>query len=103
MPTIKDVARKARVSTTTVSHVINGSRFVAEETSSRVQAAIDALNYQPNAVARSLRRGKTHSIGLILPDSANPFFAEIGREIEIAAFRHGYSVILCNTEGDLEH
>jgi LacI family transcriptional regulator len=65
-----------------------------------VNAAKRELNYRPNALARSLRRGETHTLGLILPDSANPFFAEVGHAIESAAFALGYSVILCNTEND---
>jgi LacI family transcriptional regulator len=102
MPNIQEVAARAGVSSTTVSHVVNNTRFVAEHTRARVQAAMDELGYRPNALARSLRRGQTHTIGLILPDSANPFFAEVGRGIESAAFDLGYSVILCNTEGDLD-
>ncbi len=102
MPTIQEVAEKAGVSPTTVSHVINKSRVVADETRQRVEAAMEELHYRPNALARSLRRGQTHTLGLILPDSANPFFAEIGHSIEAAAFDQGYSVVLCNTEGDLD-
>jgi LacI family transcriptional regulator len=102
MPTIREVAEKARVSPTTVSHVINNTRFVSERLRSRVQMAMEELGYRPNAIARSLRRGRTFTIGLILPDSANPFFAEVGRGIEAAAFDNGFSVILCNTEGDYE-
>jgi len=60
------------------------------------------LNYRPNALARSLRQGKTNTLGLVLPDSANPFFAEISRSIEDKAFNKGYSVFLCNTELDTE-
>jgi LacI family transcriptional regulator len=60
------------------------------------------LNYRPNALARSLRQGKTNTIGLVLPDSANPFFAEISRSIEDEAFKLGYSVFLCNTELDTQ-
>jgi LacI family transcriptional regulator len=63
---------------------------------------MDALNYHPNALARSLRQGKTNTLGLVLPDSANPFFAEISRSIEDEAFRKGYSVFLCNTELDTQ-
>ncbi len=63
---------------------------------------MDALNYRPNALARSLRQGKTNTIGLVLPDSANPFFAEISRGIEDEAFKKGYSVFLCNTELDTQ-
>src|SRR3972149_8826242 len=101
MSNIWEVAEKAGVSPTTVSHVINNTRFVSEATRARVLAAMDELGYRPNALARSLRRGETHTIGLILPDSANPFFAEVGRSIEDAAFNLGYNVILCNSEGDL--
>jgi LacI family transcriptional regulator len=100
MPTIREVADRAGVSPTTVSHVINNTRFVSEDVRRSVQAAMDELGYAPNALARSLRRGETHTIGLVLPDSANPFFAEVGRAIEATAFDVGYSVILCNTEGD---
>jgi len=60
------------------------------------------LNYRPNALARSLRQGKTNTLGLVLPDSANPFFAEISRSIEDEAFNKGYSVFLCNTELDTQ-
>lgn len=100
MSTISQVARRAGVSSTTVSHVLNNTRFVSQETRQRVLAACAELGYQPNALARSLRRGETHTLGLVLPDSANPFFAEIGRAIEEAAFGQNYSVILCNTEGN---
>jgi LacI family transcriptional regulator len=61
-----------------------------------------ALDYRPNALARSLRQGKTNTIGLVLPDSANPFFAEISRSIEDESFKKGYSVFLCNTELDTQ-
>lgn len=100
MTTIHEVAKRAKVSPTTVSHVINNTRFVSEALRQRVQRAMEELNYRPNALARSLRLGETHTLGLILPDSANPFFAEIGHAIEAAAFERGYSVILCNTEND---
>jgi LacI family transcriptional regulator len=102
MKTISDVAQKAGVSPTTVSHVINNTRFVSDEKRERVERAIEEMGYHPNALARSLRSGETHTIGLVLPDSANPFFAEVGRNIEGAAFNVGYSVILCNTENDLK-
>jgi LacI family transcriptional regulator len=102
MATIREVAESAGVSYATVSHVINNTRVVTQETRERVLAAMTALNYRPNALARSLRQGKTNTIGLVLPDSANPFFAEISRAIEDAAFKKGYSVFLCNTELDTE-
>ncbi len=102
MATIREVAESAGVSYATVSHVINNTRFVTQETRDRVLTAMTALNYRPNALARSLRQGKTNTIGLVLPDSANPFFAEISRSIEDEAFKKGYSVFLCNTELDTE-
>jgi LacI family transcriptional regulator len=100
MANIIEVAKRAGVSPTTVSHVINKTRFVSVEVTERVLAAMEELGYQPNALARSLRRGETNTLGLILPDSANPYFAEIGRVIESEAFQRGYSVILCNSEDD---
>lgn len=100
MVTISEVAKEANVSRATVSHVINNTRFVSEETRQRVEQAINELGYRPNILARSLRLGETLTLGLILPDSSNTFFAEIGRSIEIAAFESGYSVILCNSGED---
>ena len=102
MTTIREVAERAGVSYATVSHVINNTRVVSPETRQRVLAAMAELNYRPNALARSLRQGKTNTLGLVLPDSANPFFAEISRSIEDKAFNKGYSVFLCNTELDTE-
>jgi LacI family transcriptional regulator, galactose operon repressor len=102
MATIREVAESAGVSYATVSHVINNTRVVSQQTRERVLAAMAALNYRPNALARSLRQGKTNTIGLVLPDSANPFFAEISRGIEYEAFKQGYSVFLCNTELDTQ-
>lgn len=100
MSTIRDVAEKANVSITTVSHVVNGTRFVSAALKERVTAAMDALGYQPNGLARSLRMGQTRTIGLIVPDNSNLFFAEVARQIEDLGFRSGYSVILCNTDDD---
>jgi len=99
---MRDVAERAGVSVTTVSHVINETRPVSDELRQRVLSAIEELGYQPNVLARSLRRGKTHTIGVIVPDSVNPFFAEVARGIEDASFEHGYNVILCNSDGDLD-
>jgi len=96
------VARRAGVSIATVSHVINNTRHVSEELRSRVLAAIAELNYQPSGVARSLRRKQTRTIGMVIPDNCNPFFAEVARGIEDASFDQGYNVILCNSDGDVE-
>jgi LacI family transcriptional regulator len=98
---MRDVAERAGVSVTSVSHVINETRPVSDELRQRVLAAMDELGYQPNRLARSLRRGQTHTIGMIIPDSANPFFAEMARGVEDTSFRSGYNVILCNSDGDL--
>lgn len=102
MTTIREVAKLAGVSYATVSHVVNHTRYVSDDTRQRVLAAMDELNYKPNAIARSLRQGKTNTVGLVLPDSANPFFAEISRSIEDALYKLGFSVILCNTERNLQ-
>jgi len=99
---MRDVAERAGVSVTTVSHVINDTRPVSDALRERVFAAVDELGYQPNVLARSLRRGETHTIGMIVPDSANPFFAEVARGVEDTSFEQGYSVILCNSDGNLE-
>lgn len=100
--TMRDVAEHARVSVTTVSHVINDTRPVSEELRQRVLQAMRDLGYQPNRLARSLRRGQTHTIGMIIPDTTNPFFAEVARGVEDTSFERGYSVILCNSDGNLD-
>jgi len=100
MTTIKDVAQHAKVSITTVSHVINGTRFVSENSRLRVQQAIEALNYVPSALARSLKSSRTHTVGMMIPNSSNPYFAEIIRGIEDTCFEAGFNVILCNSDDD---
>jgi len=102
MVTMRDVAKKAGVSSATVSHVINGTRYVSDSVREKVLMAMDETGYRPNVLARSLRMGKTNTIGLILPDSSNPFFAEIGQAIEGAAFEQSFNIILCNTDNDIE-
>ncbi len=102
MTTMQDVAERAGVSVTSVSHVINATRPVSEELRQRVLAAMDELGYQRNLLARSLRRGQTHTIGIIVPDNVNPFFAEIARGIEDVSYERGYSLILCNSDSNLD-
>ena len=99
MVTMRDVAKQASVSVATVSHVINGTRFVDPQTVDRVRAAIDGLGYRPNILARGLRRNETSTIGMVVPDNFNPFFAEVVRGIEDVGFESGYNVILCNSDG----
>ncbi len=86
------------MSLSTVSRVINQSVPVDATTEERVRRAIQELGYRPNLLARSFRRRITHTIGLLVPDNSNPFFAEIARTIEDAGFREGYNVILCNSD-----
>lgn len=102
MATIKDVAKRAGVSTTTVSHVINKTRFVAEETRETVWKAIKELRYSPSAVARSLKVNQTRSIGLLATSSESPYFAEIIEAVENCCFDHGYTLILGNVHNDLQ-
>ena len=102
MATIKDVAKMAGVSTTTVSHVINKTRFVAKETEKQVLLAIKALHYSPSAIARSLKVNTTKSIGMIVTTSQAPYFAEVIHAVEEYCYRQGYSLFLCNTENDPE-
>lgn len=99
--TRSDVAKAARVSPAVVSYVLNGGpRGVAEETRMRVLQAIKELNYRPNRIASSLRSQKTMTIGLIVPDNTNPFFAELAKRIEDEAYVHGYTMLLANSSGD---
>ncbi|AUU88480.1 MULTISPECIES: ribose operon transcriptional repressor RbsR [Enterobacteriaceae] len=100
MATMKDVARMAGVSTSTVSHVINKDRFVSEAIREKVESAIKALNYAPSALARSLKINQTRTIGMLITASTNPFYSELVRGVERSCFERGYSLVLCNTEGD---
>jgi DNA-binding LacI/PurR family transcriptional regulator len=99
---IKDVAREAGVSTATVSHVINNTRFVSPEVRARVQEAIERCDYYPNAQARSLASGRSHTLGIVISDIVNPFFPELVKSIEMAAFERGYDVVLANTNYEAE-
>lgn len=100
MATMKDVARLAGVSTSTVSHVINNDRFVSDATRKKVDDAVKTLNYAPSALARSLKLNQTHTIGMLISASSNPFYSELVRGVERSCFERGYSLVLCNTDGD---
>lgn len=102
MSSIKEVAREAGVSTATVSHVINNTRYVSDEVRARVLQAIEQCRYYPNAHARSLASGRSRIIGLVISDIVNPFFPELVKAIEAAAFEHGYDIMLSNTNYDTE-
>ncbi|MPR33753.1 LacI family DNA-binding transcriptional regulator [Salmonirosea aquatica] len=102
---MKDIAEKAGVSTALVSYVLNGKEKesrVGEEMAKKIKIIARELNYQPNHVAKSLRSGKTHTIGLIIADISNPFFANIARVVEDEAKRSGYTVIIgsCDENAD---
>lgn len=92
-----DVARRAGTSPALVSYVLNGGpRSVAPATRERIVAAVEELGYRPNTVARSLRMARGHCLGLVIPDSANPYFALLARAIEEAAFGYGYPLLVGN-------
>jgi len=100
--TIHDVAAHAGVSAMTVSRVINKSPRVSDDTRKRVQDSIAKLGYVPNRLARGLIQRKTGAFGVLVPDVANPFFTLVVRGVEQVAWRAGYHVMLCDTQGDLE-
>jgi LacI family transcriptional regulator len=95
--TMRDVARLADVSVATVSAVINSKPVVSSKLKRRVEDAMKALDYHPDHVARSLKLGRTHVIGMIIPDVTNPFFTDVMSGVEDVARPNGYSVILCNS------
>ena len=101
--TINDVAEKAGVSKSTVSHVLNKTRFVESETETRVREAMRELHYRPNSLARSLRRQETKTIGLLLPDNLNAYWAELSRVIVRAGYAEGYTVLLGNSDWSIQH
>ena len=101
-PTMKDVARRANVSVQTVSVVVNASGVVSPETRERILTAIDELGYRPQAVGRSLRTGATRTIGLLVADITNPFFARMADTVEDHAHAAGYNLILYNTHSDAD-
>src|SRR5579863_1648397 len=98
---IYDVARESKVSVFTVSAVINNKSHVGKKLRERVEEAIQRLNYRPNLVARSLAKQRTHTIGMIVSDIANPFFPVLVRGAEDAAQLHGYNLLLCNSDDTL--
>lgn len=100
MATIKDVAKVAGVTVTTVSRVLNNRGYISEATRKKVQEAMEELNYQPNEIARSLFRRKSNIIGVIVPNVSHPFFAELTSFIEYYAYEAGYKVLVCNSYQD---
>ena len=104
---MKDVANKAEVSTATVSHVINNTRYVSDEVRLRVMQAMKELNYRPNSIARSLRSQKSNTIALIVPilveDTSSFFFMSVAQGIESTLKKNGYNLILSNSNESLEN
>ncbi|MGB8063943.1 MAG: LacI family DNA-binding transcriptional regulator [Candidatus Sulfotelmatobacter sp.] len=101
-PSIYDVAKEARVSVFTVSAVINDKSHVGKSLKRRVEAAIKTLSYRPNLLARSLAKRRTQTIGIVVPDISNPFSPLVVRGAEDAAQKHGYNILLCDSDDRLE-
>ncbi|MFH1610133.1 MAG: LacI family DNA-binding transcriptional regulator [Candidatus Bipolaricaulota bacterium] len=102
MVTIKDVARAAGVSPSTVSRALNDSPLLKDETKARIRCLAAKLGYERNELARGLVKGLSGAVGLVVPDITNPFFADIARGVGAVAHGRGYGVVLCSTEGDPE-
>ena len=100
MATMKDIARLAQVSTSTVSHVINGSRFVSDEIREKVMRIVVELNYTPSYIARSLKVKATKTIGLLVTATNNPFFSEVMAGVEQYCQKNQYNLIIATTGGD---
>lgn len=101
MATMDEVAEEAMVSKATVSAVLSGKRFVSPELKARVERAIDDLGYQVDGIARSLRKGRSDLIGLVIPDIGNPFFTEFVRDVEANAKAGGFATILADSNFDV--
>ncbi len=98
--TIRDVAQRAGVSTATVSRILSGASLSRPATVAAVRDAVDALNYRPSGIARSLKLRTTWTLGLIVTDVQNPFFPEVVRAVEDIAWASGFAILLCNAAGD---
>jgi len=101
-PTIKDVARLARVSHTTVSRALNDKPRVSQKTKDRILSVVKKLNYQPNVAARSLKVHRTKTLGLVITTIVNPFYPELAQGIESTAREMGYNIILCSTNYEID-
>lgn len=97
-PNIYDVAKKTGVSSATVSKVLNNKGNISDQTKSKIFEAAEEINYYPHAMASALRGKKTHTIGLLIPDIGNAFFAELARNVEDTGHEHHFSVVMCNTD-----
>ena len=97
---MRDVAARAGVSVATVSHVINNTRYVAEGTRERVQAAIEELNYNPDTMARIFKTGRTNLVGFVVPNISDPFFSTLIEEVESVLSRQNYRLVVTNSHED---
>lgn len=102
MTNIKDVAALAGVSASTVSRVLSGKSYVNEQTRQRVLEAVKTMNYSPNALAKGLKLGRSNTIALMVPSIQNLIFPDITRGVEDTARKNGFTVVLCNTDEDVE-
>ncbi len=98
MATLKDIAKGAGVTVTTVSRVLNNRGYISDETREKVYQVMKELDYQPNEIARSLSRKKSNIIGLIIPTIGHPFFSELSFYLEYYAYKEGYKLMLCNSQ-----
>lgn len=101
-PTIYDVAEKAGVSIATVSKVVNNTGRISDKTKQKVTKIMEELDYHPSSLAAALTGKKTFTLGVLVPDIANPFFAEVARALENTSREAGYTIILCSTDYQLE-
>ena len=102
MPTIKDVAAEAGVTSTTVSRVLNNRGYISEETREKVYSAMEKLNYMPNEMARNLSRQKSDYIGVILPSVEHPYFSKVLHWLEHYVTKHNYKIMVCISENSRE-
>jgi DNA-binding LacI/PurR family transcriptional regulator len=99
-PTIYDVAKKAGVSIATVSNVVNGTGKIGDKTKLKVLEIMKEINYRPSVVASALMGKSTYTIGLLIPDISNPFFAEIARSVEDRGHELGFNLVICSTDNN---
>jgi LacI family transcriptional regulator len=105
LPTLQEIADKSGVSVSTISRVLSGqaARYrISKKTEATVRALAQQINFVPNQLARGLRLRKTLTVGLVIPDISNPFFAGIAQQVTLGTEKHGYSVILCDSQGSVE-
>ncbi|MDD9268904.1 LacI family DNA-binding transcriptional regulator [Paenibacillus sp. GCM10023248] len=100
--TIYDVAREAGVSIAAVSQVINGKGKISEERRNEIFSVMERLNYRPSVIAAALTGKRTYTLGLLVPDISNPFFAEIAHAVEDQGHKLGYSIVICSTHNEDE-